>query len=79
MMKGLRLKTSIGKDRTLNFPMWNSGTKETMLMHVIATLDAIKKRGHFKAYKKIYLRLMEPAKVWKNPRRPRRRPRKLRA
>jgi hypothetical protein len=51
MMKGLQLKTSIGKDRTLNFPVWNSNTKEAMLMHVMATLDAIKKCGHFKAYK----------------------------
>jgi hypothetical protein len=46
-----QLKTSIGKDTTLNFPVWNSGTKEAMLMHVTATLDAIKKSGHFKAYK----------------------------
>jgi hypothetical protein len=50
-MKGLQLKTSIGKDTTLHFPMWNSGTKEAMLMHATATLDTIKKRGHFKAYK----------------------------
>jgi hypothetical protein len=50
-MKGLQLKTSIGRDTTLNFPVWNSGTKEAMLMHVTVTLDAIKKCGHFKAYK----------------------------
>ncbi len=51
LMKGLQLKTSIGKDTTLHFFVWNSGTKEAMLMHVMATLDAIKKRGHFQAYK----------------------------
>jgi hypothetical protein len=46
-MKGLQLKTLIGEDTTLHFPVWNNGTKEAMLMHVTATLDAIKKRGHF--------------------------------
>jgi hypothetical protein len=51
-MKGLQLKTSIGEDRTLHFPVWNSGTEEAMLMHVMATLDAIMKRGHFQAYNK---------------------------
>ncbi len=48
-MKGLQLKTSIGKDTTLNFPVWNSNTKEAIVMHVMATLDAIKKHGHLKA------------------------------
>jgi hypothetical protein len=46
-MKGLQLKTSIGEDMTLYFPMWNNGTKKVMLMHVGSTLDAIKKCGHF--------------------------------
>jgi hypothetical protein len=41
-MKGLQIKISIGKDTTLNFSVWNSGTKEVMLMHVTVTLDAIK-------------------------------------
>ncbi len=51
-MKGLKLKTSTNKDMTLNFPVWTGcGTKEAMLMHVTGTLGAIKKRGHFKAYK----------------------------
>jgi hypothetical protein len=49
-MKGLQLKTSIGEDMTLHFPMWYNGAKEAMLMHVTATLDAIKKRGHFQEY-----------------------------
>ncbi len=38
---------------TLNFPVWHeSGTQEAFLMHVMAILDAIKKRGHFKDYDK---------------------------
>ncbi len=49
-MKGLQLKTSINKDMTLNFPVWSSSTKKAMFMQVTVTLDAIKKRGHFKAY-----------------------------
>ncbi len=65
MMRGLQLKTSIGKDTTLNFPVWNSGTKNAMLMHVTATLDAIKKRGHFKAYKEAQLLYMEKKEVAK--------------
>jgi hypothetical protein len=58
-MNGLQLKTSIAKDTPLNFPMWNSGTKEAMLMHVTVTLDAIKKRGHFKAYKEAQVLYVE--------------------
>jgi hypothetical protein len=83
-MKGLQLKTSIGKDTTIHFPMWNSGTIEAMLMHVMATLDAIQKRGHFhecdspgavrvqerscKAGKGWSLCFTKLAKVWENPR-----------
>ncbi len=48
-IKNLQVKTSIEKDTTLNFPVWyNNGTKEAKLMHVTATLNAIKKHGHFK-------------------------------
>ncbi len=51
-MKNLQIKTSIKKDTTLNFSVWyDNGTKEAFLMHVMAVLDAIKKRGHFKDYK----------------------------
>jgi hypothetical protein len=50
-VKGLKLKTSIGEDTTLHFSVWNNGTKKAMLMHVRATLDAIKKHGHFQDYK----------------------------
>jgi hypothetical protein len=64
-MKGLQLKTSIVKDMTLNFPVWNSGTTKAMLMHVMATLDTIKKRGHFKAYKEAQLLYVEKKEVAK--------------
>jgi hypothetical protein len=48
-MKNLQLKTSINKDKTLNFPVcwYSNGAKEAMLIHVMGTLDATKKRGHF--------------------------------
>ncbi len=40
--------------------MWYSnGTKEVMLLHVAGTLDAIKKRGHFKAYNEAQAAYME--------------------
>jgi hypothetical protein len=65
-MKGLQLKTLIDKDTTLNFFVWNSGTKEAMLMHVMATLDAIKKRGCFKAYKEAQALYVEKKEVVKS-------------
>jgi hypothetical protein len=47
------MKTLLKKDTTLNFPVWHkNGTREAFLMHVTAVLDAIKKRGDFKDYKK---------------------------
>jgi hypothetical protein len=50
-IKNVQLKTSIDMDSTLNFLVWyGNRTKEAMLIHVTATLDAIKKCGHFKAY-----------------------------
>jgi hypothetical protein len=58
-MKGLQLKTSISKDTTLNLPMWNSGMKEAIVTHVMATLDAIKKHGHLKASEQAQVLYME--------------------
>jgi hypothetical protein len=47
-LRNLEIKTTIKKDTTLNFPVWHeNGTCEAFLMHVMAVLDAIKKRGHF--------------------------------
>ncbi len=51
--RNLDIKTTMEKDTTLNFPVWHkNGTREAFLMHVMAVLDAIKKRGHFNDYKK---------------------------
>jgi hypothetical protein len=52
-MKNLQIKTLLKKDMTLNFPVWQENeTREASLMHVTVVLDAIKKRGNFKDYKK---------------------------
>ena len=48
-LRNLKIKTTIKKDTTLNFPVWHkSGTCKAFLMNVMVVLDAIKKRGHFK-------------------------------
>ncbi len=50
-LQNLQIKTSLEKDTTLNLPVWHeNGTREAFLMHVMAVLDAMKKRGHFKDY-----------------------------
>jgi hypothetical protein len=50
-MRSLKIKTTIEKDTTLNFAVWQeNGTREAFLMHVTAVLDAIKKRGNVKDY-----------------------------
>ncbi len=47
--------------------MWyNNGTKEVFLMHVMAVLDAIKKRGHFKDYKEAQKAHVEQKEVVKS-------------
>jgi hypothetical protein len=44
----LQIKTSLEKDTTLNFRVWQeNGTHEAFRMHVTAVLDAMKKCGHF--------------------------------
>jgi hypothetical protein len=51
-LRNLKIKTTIEKDTTLNFPVWHkNGTRKALLMQVTAVLDAIKKRGHFHDYK----------------------------
>ncbi len=48
------------KDTTLNFLVWyENGTREAFLMHVVAVLDAIKKRGHFKDNNKAWKAYVE--------------------
>ncbi len=52
-LRNLKIKTTIEKDTTLNFPVWHkNGTHEAFLMHMMAVLDAIKKHGHFLDYEK---------------------------
>jgi hypothetical protein len=52
-LRNLQIMTLLEKDTTLNFPVWcKNWTQEALLMHVMAVLDAIKKRGHFKDYDK---------------------------
>jgi hypothetical protein len=52
-LRNLEIKTILEKDLTLNFLVWHkNGIREAFLMHVTAELDAIKKRGTFKDYKK---------------------------
>ncbi len=47
-MRNMEIKTTIKKDTTLNFSVWQeNGTCEAFLMHVTAVINAIKKRGHF--------------------------------
>ena len=52
-LRNLEIKTTIKKDTTLNFAVWHKNEmREAFLMHVMAVLDAIKKRCHFYNYKK---------------------------
>ncbi len=48
------LKTTIGVDAELCLPIWHCGTHEAFLMHVNSALDAVEKRGTFKAYKEAH-------------------------
>jgi hypothetical protein len=48
------LKTTIGADAELRLPIWHCGTCKAFLMHVSSALNAIGKRGTFKAYKEAH-------------------------
>jgi hypothetical protein len=45
------LKTTIGVDAELGLLIWHCRTCRAFLMHVSSALNAIEKRGTFKAYK----------------------------
>jgi hypothetical protein len=60
------LKTTIREDAELCFPIWHCGTREAFLMHMSSALDAIKKRGTFKAYKEACEAYVEQCKVAKH-------------
>jgi hypothetical protein len=59
------LKTTIGADAELRLPIWHYGTHEAFLMHMNSALDAIKKHGTFKAYKKAHEAYVEQCDVVK--------------
>ncbi len=67
-MHNMEIKTTIEKDTTLNFSVWQeNGTREIFLMHVTAVIDAIKKRGHFEDYDRPSLSTRTPAKPLRQP------------
>ncbi len=52
-MQSMEIKTTIEKDTMSNFSVWQeNGTHEAFLMHVMAVLNGIKKRGHLDDCKK---------------------------
>jgi hypothetical protein len=59
------LKTTIGEDAELCLPIWHCGTLDAFLMHLSTALDAIKKRGTFKAYKEAVEAYVEQQEVVK--------------
>jgi hypothetical protein len=59
------LKTTTGVDAELRLPIWHCRTCEAFLMHVSLALDAIEKRGTFKAYKEAHETYVEQCKVAK--------------
>ncbi len=63
-LRNLKIKATIKKDTTLNFPVWHKNkTPESFLMHVTAVLDAIKKHGTFKDYEKAEKAYVEAKKA----------------
>jgi hypothetical protein len=63
-LRQLQIKTSLEKDTTLNFPLWQeNGTREAFLMHVTMVLDAMKKHGHFSDYDKAQKAYKEAVKA----------------
>jgi hypothetical protein len=63
-LRNLKITTTLEKDTTVNFPVWHeNGTQEAFLMHVMAVLDAIKKRGTFKVHEKAQKAQVEAKKA----------------
>jgi hypothetical protein len=59
------LKSTIGEDAELCIPIWHTGTCKAFLMHVSTALNAIEKRGTFKAHKEAVEAYVEQRKVVK--------------
>ncbi len=67
-MRNMEIKTTIEKDTTLNFPIWQeNGTRKGFLMHVTAVLDTIKKCGHLRITTRLRLSTRKPAKPSRPP------------
>jgi hypothetical protein len=63
-LRNLEIETTIKKDTTLNYLVWHkNSTCKAFLMHMMAVLDAIKKCGHFKDYKKAQKAYVEANKA----------------
>jgi hypothetical protein len=63
-LRQLQIKTSLEKDTTLNFAVWQENEiREAFLMHVTAVLDAMKKCGRFSNYDKAQKAHKEAAKA----------------
>ncbi len=59
------LKMTIRADAELRLPIWHWGAYEVFLMHVSSALDAIEKRGTFKAHKEAHEAYVEQRNVAK--------------
>jgi hypothetical protein len=59
------IKTTIGEDAELRIPIWHNRTCEAFFMHVSTALNAIEKRGTFKAYKEAIEAYLEQREVMK--------------
>jgi hypothetical protein len=59
------LKTTIGEDAELRLPTWHFGTREAFLMHESTALNAIEKRGTFKAHAEAHVLYVEQCKLTK--------------
>jgi hypothetical protein len=60
------LKTTIREDAELCIPIWHTGMRKAFLMHVSTALNAIEKRGTFKAYKEACDAYVEQHKAMKH-------------
>ncbi len=59
------LKTTIGDGTELRLPIWHCGTCKAFLMHMSMAINAIEKRGTFKAYKEACEAYVEQREVAK--------------
>jgi hypothetical protein len=63
--KDKSLKIQIGKDSELQVPIWHSRMHEALLIHWGSALEAIKKKGYFKAHEDANEAYLEQVKLVK--------------